>query len=150
MSALKKLLVATDFSEQSHAAVEHAIELAKQLDASIVLLHAFVIPVPAIPMLDATIVPTSAMVAHITNQAQAALHKELESVQDRGVPITGLLRDGNAPEVINEVATKEQVDLIILGTHGRGLVGQLLLGSVANRVVRTARCPVLVVPPKKG
>ena len=147
MIVLKKVLVATDFSEPSDAALAYGRELAFTFGAQLVVAHVaentltrgfgggdgFVFVDPA-----------------LQRSVEARAHRQLEiliSDEDREqLYAAAVVLTSNAPaHAITEYAKEAAVDLIVLGTHGRGAVAQLLMGSVAERVVRTAPCPVLTV-----
>ena len=79
-------------------------------------------------------------------EGHARLQREAKEIRDQGVNITALLLSGSTVETILLEADKRQVDLIIVGSHGHGMMHLLLLGSVSEGVLRHAKCPVLVVP----
>jgi nucleotide-binding universal stress UspA family protein len=140
---LKTILVATDFSDPSEAALRYALDLAAALKASVVLLHAYEIPVAGIP--EANFVAPFDMAERLAKASQAALDGWVAKFGDRGVPLTGLLKCGDPREAVERAATEAHADLIVLGTHGRRGLSRLLLGSVAEYVVRTASHPVLTI-----
>ena len=121
MIALKKVLVATDFSEPSDAALAYGRELARTFGASLTVLH----------IVDNIL--TRAYGAEGVVLADPELQREIETSAQRQV------------DALLFYAQDAAVDLIVMGTHGRGAIAQLLMGSVAERVVRTAPCPVLTV-----
>lgn len=140
---MKKLLLATDFSKSALAAEEHAILLAKALDGEIVVLHAWNLPV--LPFQEGAINASPDQIATISATAQKALDGAVERIQARFPRTTGLLRVDEPWQAIVECAKEIGADMIVVGTHGRRGLPRLLLGSVAERVVRTAGCPVLTV-----
>jgi nucleotide-binding universal stress UspA family protein len=139
--ALRNILVAMDFSPSAMKALELAQDLAKRAGpAHVILLHAYYIPVeleqflvergePALEKLSKSV--TQELEAALARLKQAGLSAEY--VASRGAP----------DQLIVELARQRKVDLIAMGTHGRRGLSHLLLGSVAERVVRTAECPVL-------
>jgi nucleotide-binding universal stress UspA family protein len=143
MITLKHILVATDFSECSAAAIEQAGALAAGFDASLHLLHVAIAPLHEPWAGEA---PGEQFV-HIVRRLEADALQRL----DRLARTTGLAQNrlilatawGNAADEILSYARKHQVDLIVCGTHGRRGFEHLLMGSVAERVVRLAPCPVL-------
>jgi nucleotide-binding universal stress UspA family protein len=146
MTAIKRILVTTDFSEQSAAALDYAHALAKALGASIDLVHVFDDPFFH-PLYTAEIyvpAPTELRNA-LWNDAEQRLKEWLRDETVTGVSVAMHLLTGTPAEKIVEYAATQPVDLIVMGTHGRGGMAHLLLGSVAERVVRTAPCPVLTV-----
>jgi nucleotide-binding universal stress UspA family protein len=139
----KRILCPVDFSKGSEQAVAKAEELAKALQAEIELFHAYQLPVLALPDAPVTVSPT--FVANLTDSAERALQLLRDSVRAHGVPVTTRLLQGNPAQAIVERATEIKADLIVLGTHGRSGFRRFLLGSIAERVVRTATVPVLTV-----
>jgi nucleotide-binding universal stress UspA family protein len=142
---LKNILLATDFSEPSAAALEYATSLAQAFGSCIHVLH-------VLEDLAAHAWTTEVYVA-----ALPGVHEEMErqarerldavfSAEDRArFRARTELRTGSPFVEIVRYARDEQIDLIIMGTHGRGPIAHMLLGSVAERVVRKAPCPVLTV-----
>lgn len=139
----KTILVATDFSDPSEVALRYALDLAAALKASVVLLHAYEIPVAGIP--EANFVAPFDMAERLAKASQAALDGWVGKFGDRGVPLTGMLKCGDPREVVERAAKEANADLIVLGTHGRRGLSRILLGSVAEYVVRTASHPVLTI-----
>ena len=141
--ATQHLLVPVDFSENAQQALEYAIRLASKLEARLTLLHV----IQALPLgggdMGVTVPYTylEVLEAEIARRMQACLERvtavglEGESIIVKGVPFQEIL----------ETAKTQQVDLIVMGTYGRTGLQHVLLGSVAEKVVRLAPCPVLVV-----
>jgi nucleotide-binding universal stress UspA family protein len=133
------LVVTTDFSANSVVAVRPAIAIAERFGARVVLIHVLEAPStdPAHPAKDP-----------LRGLAEMA-HEQLEEFGQREiggrVPWTPEVATGPAPQAITDAARRHGADLIVVATHGRTGVLHLLLGSVAERVVRTATCPVLTV-----
>jgi nucleotide-binding universal stress UspA family protein len=141
--AISRILVATDFSASADAALAYALKLADQVGATVRLVHVFEDPdaslysevyVPMPPEQRAEILAD--MRRQLTARVTASGHGN----------ITTDVLTGAAARTIVEGATEEHCDLIVMGTHGRHGMAHLLMGSVAERVVRTSVCPVLVVP----
>ena len=135
MSAIKKILVPTDFSEASKAALKYACELAKATNASVCILHAVENPYP---------------VEQFERSARRELEAFLEAVltPDEGKQYRArlVLRSGVASqEILRYLQEHDDVDIVVMATHGRGGVARLMMGSVADTLVRTARCPVLTI-----
>jgi nucleotide-binding universal stress UspA family protein len=149
MIALKKLLVATDFSEPSDAALAYGRELAGSFDAQLVVLHVVdnLLTRAAGGMGADGFVSTDPDLQTSLEAAGKKRVDELISDDDRTrLRAQGVIVTSNAPAVaIVEYAKGADVNLIVIGTHGRGAMAHLLLGSVAERVVRLAPCPVLTV-----
>jgi nucleotide-binding universal stress UspA family protein len=145
MNAISKILVPIDFSDTSLQALDGAIDLAAQLEASVVVMHAYEIPIVNL-WPDGAILASAAEAARIASNAEIALRGALESRSKWGVKLESILREGSPPEEIDAIAEEIGADLIVIGTHGRRGILRALLGSVAEKVVRTARKPVLTIP----
>ena len=137
------ILVGTDFGDISRHAADWAIDLAKQLGARVTVLHVFDLPI--VGLLDASLVVDAKTAARLTDEAQAALDAEMARIKDRGVPVAGMLRQGDSRLTIPQVAAGEGANLVVVGSHGRRGVSRALLGSVAETIVRTSEIPVVVV-----
>jgi nucleotide-binding universal stress UspA family protein len=150
MSQVKRIVVATDFTPTADAATAFAIDLAKQMGASITLVHAYEIPVYGFP--DAAFVVPPGIAAKMHDAATAGLAAAATRFGSSGVSIETAVQEGPPWDVLNEVAPRIGADLVVIGTHGRRGFAHALLGSVAERVVRTCKVPVLTVrtPDKRG
>jgi nucleotide-binding universal stress UspA family protein len=142
MPPLKRLLVGVDFEASSLAALDWAIELASQLGATVTAMHIVEVPIAGVP--DGFVVASPEFAAELTRIASKTLEGAIALRRERGVPLSGLIRQGTAWETIHEVAKELDVDLIVLGTHGRRGILHALLGSVAEKTIRTATRPVVV------
>jgi nucleotide-binding universal stress UspA family protein len=132
------ILLPTDGSAAAEAAVDHAIRLARAFDATVHVLSV-VEPIPAVEM-DAAMIHE-----RLRESAQTAVDRACERLDAAGVPHESSVRDGSAHRSILTAADEADVDLIVMGTHGRTGVGRVLLGSVTERVVRSADAPVMAV-----
>jgi nucleotide-binding universal stress UspA family protein len=141
---IRRILVATDFSPQSEAAVRQAIELAQALEAEVTLFHSWFAPVYGLPD-GSAIVPDAETVAQLASSASQQLDAWRARVARPGVRLSTRVAEGAPAEAITGVAQAEHFDLIVIGTHGRTGVRRLLLGSVAERVVRSSQVPVMTV-----
>jgi nucleotide-binding universal stress UspA family protein len=146
MIALKNILVATDFSEPSDAALTYGRALARTFGATLHLAHV----VDSVPTFvygaDAYAVSMPELQQELEDAARRQLAELLVDNDRPPLPARLVLLTSNAPAAaIVDYAKGERIDLIVAGTHGRGGVTHLLMGSVAERVVRTAPCPVLTV-----
>lgn len=139
----KVILVPTDLSETAEEAVDYACELARTLGAKLHLLHVIAVPVVGVPELGLAL--TSTMIDTMVADNQAALDRLAAKKAAQADIAPTILRTGDARDVINQTAKEIGADLIVVGTHGRRGVTRVLLGSVAENVVRTAPCPVLTV-----
>jgi nucleotide-binding universal stress UspA family protein len=144
MIVLKNILVATDFSEPSANALAYGKDLARSYNATLHVLH----------VTEDVLMRYSPEVAFavpdLQKDLEQAARRELDAILTsddmRTMRVVPAIETGtNAATSITSYAQAQQIDLVIVGTHGRGAVKQLLMGSVAERVVRTAPCPVLAV-----
>lgn len=147
MLSIKRILAAVDFSPSSNHALEYAHELAQRFDAELHLLHVTQdLATAALAM--APMIPVE--VDYREQQLNAA-SRELDrlpgSLGLTGVGVAREVREGTPFLEIIRYARDHQIDLIVLGTHGRTGLAHVLLGSVAEKVVRKAPCPVLTVRP---
>ena len=146
MLVLKTVLVAVDFSDTSADAVRYAQELSRLFDARVHLLHVVPDPLRQPWAVEAPGLDYPAL----SQQWHAEAEEGLQAIRsEAGLDATRTVvavATGMAHTAIIEYAREHAVDLIVMGTHGHGPVVHLLLGSVAERVVRQATCPVLVVP----
>lgn len=139
------ILAPVDFSEPSDRALAYAVELARQLDASLHVFHVQEMPVLATPSVGAPVPPELAAGAETDTRAE--LDRILAPYRDRGVTLRETLAHAGPPaDAIVAYAREHPVDLIVMGTHGRTGLGRVLLGSVAEHVVRHAPCAVLTIP----
>ena len=144
MPAIHKILVPTDFSTHADAAIDYAADLAVSYRAPLVLVHVYANPVMTIP--DGYVLMTAPDLADLVSQLHAGLRTAELRARERGVTdVETRLVEGVAWHEIVETAKTQSCDLIVVGTHGRSAVSHLLLGSVAEKVVRKAACPVLAV-----
>ena len=142
MIALRNVLLAVDFSDSCLKATEYAVTLANRFGATLHLLHVIEDPVVYLPMFESYGLPPR---EQFETYAQDRLENWITGAQAEGLKLELGWRHG-APHIeIVEYAEDSKIDLIVLGTHGRGMAAHLLLGSVAEKVVRKAPCPVLTV-----
>ena len=141
---INKILVATDFSESANAAVKYAIKLAKETQASLTLLHSY----QTLPYTESVGLVSFEPRLHesLRSSAKAALLEAQGEATGSGLSQVEIAVEQGAPfDAITHFAKEGHYDLIVVGTHGRTGIRHALLGSVAERVVRHAHCPVLVV-----
>ncbi len=142
----KKVLVPLDGSELAEAVLPYVRELAKLSGGEIVLLRVPLYPALDIPASNPNLIPT--LYDDIDREAQAYLSRTVMRLQAAGFDkVTAELRPGVAPETILEFAESIGADLIAMSTHGRSGLARWLIGSVAERVVRGSKVPVLLVRP---
>lgn len=138
VNRLQHILVGTDFSEASRAALDAGRNLARAAGARLTLLH--VCP-PGVDALGAAGLEQGMAMGHRVHEALAVLKDRLTGVPDSRVE---LVTDPSPAAALVDFAASHEVDLIVVGSHGRGAAGRFLLGSVADRVARHAGCSVLV------
>jgi universal stress protein A len=143
MGRFKKILVPLDFSEHSDAALDLAVELVKEQGGEVHLLHAYELPA-AVTMAYGVAIPQSVWDG-VQQAAQERLDQALARVKAAGVKGTTHFATGPASDAITAAAAEQKADLIVMGTRGLRGLKHVLLGSVAERVLRTAHCPVLTV-----
>lgn len=138
----KNILVPIDFSESSEKAATAAGALAAKTGATVHLLHAYVIPVESVGL---ALTVSQQYVTQFVKESKDQL-QELAAKLCQGATIGPMLVESGDPrEVITEEAKKLHAELIVMGTHGRRGITRAIIGSVAESVVRTAHCSVLVV-----
>lgn len=144
MISLKRILIATDFSDTAAIAVKYAKALAETFNASLHVLHVLEDPLPGWkPPGHVTAVPV--IRADMEQLAREHINRSLAEVERERFRAELVTTWGNPFVEIIRYANTHEIDLIVLGTHGSGPIMHMLLGSVAERVVRGAPCPVLTV-----
>lgn len=148
MYMYKNILLPTDFSEGSETAFEHAVDVAKSMNAKIHLVN----------VLQQVVYPTGIEIAHesllnlekdLEENAQKNLNEISKRLDDMGIENKNYILMGKASEQIIEFSKKEFVDLVVIATHGSGGLEHFLFGSTTEKVIRGVRCPVLVTHFKK-
>lgn len=142
-----KIIHATDFSAEAQAAEDEAVRLARALGADVLLVHVAVEPLLYGETPSGTKQLTKVYEAE-ARWAEDRLAERARHLAGQGVATGWRRRVGVPHEEIVKAASEEHAAYIVMGTHGRGRVGRWLLGSVADRVIRHAACPVLVVQPR--
>jgi nucleotide-binding universal stress UspA family protein len=151
---IERILCPVDFSEFSARALERAVRLGNWFDARVEVLHVIPFVMPAGPGLPYFPAPPTVTTAQ-REQAGYDLDRFVETFLEEGVPIETRVREGDPWRLICDEAEAIAADLLVLGTHGRSGFEHLLLGSVTEKVLRRAHCPVLTVGnvpphPRKG
>jgi nucleotide-binding universal stress UspA family protein len=136
---INRILASTDFSNDSRKAVDYAVFLAKSLDAELQLVHVLE---PPFPSTDPAYLKMLGELAEADAQKLKSLAKEIEQ---RLPNVRSFCREGAAAVTIVKTAEELGSDLIVLGTHGRTGMAHAFIGSVAERVLRLAHCPVITV-----
>ena len=142
MTPIRTILHPTDFSARSEHAFQLACSLARHHNARLIVLH-----VLERPLIGYTGVAMAPPPPPPSTDERQALQEQLHQIQasDPAVPVEHLLVEGGTAAAILQIAQERQTDLIVMGTHGRTGLGRLLMGSVAEKVLRDATCPVLTV-----
>jgi len=143
MAQIKRIMTAVDFSETGQAAASQAAELAQRLGAELVVLH--VVNEPAFAVAEGNGYLAPAVVAEYENAMKTKLQGTADALASSGAKVSAKVVRGTPHDAIVSAAESEKVDLIVMGTHGRTGIGQLLLGSVAERVVRLSKVPVMTI-----
>jgi nucleotide-binding universal stress UspA family protein len=142
---IKKILCAVDFSEVSPMVVNYARALAKSFEAEVILLYS----APSLDQYVSFHVPPNSIETFVGEIVSGA-EQNMEAFIAQYLPdvsVTGRVVSGYAAEEIIKCANEEKADLIIMGTHGRKGIDRILFGSVAEKVVKSANCPVLTLRP---
>jgi nucleotide-binding universal stress UspA family protein len=139
---LQRLVVAYDFSPTAERALEYALMLAARFEASVLVVYAFV--VPPIGFSEAGLIGAD-QIPRVMKSAENALVTLSETHRAKGARVDAILRHGDPVEQIHAAAAEYHADMIVMGTHGHRGVARVLLGSVAEDVLRTSKTPVLIV-----
>ncbi len=142
----KRIVVALDGSELAERALDEAVPLAREAGGEVVLVGVLDLTAGMYDVYAEAFNPAD-LRAQLERFLEAALDRAKERVDAAGVPARRFLRVGVPHEEIAALAREENADLLVMTTHGRKGISHLLLGSVTERVIRTAPCPVLVVRP---
>ena len=149
MLSISRILVPTDFSEPSDEALQYAKGLAEKFNASLHVLHVLEDLAAHAWTTEVYVSALPGVHEEMERQATERLGELLSEDEKRKYDATLALRTGSAFVEVIRHAREEGIDLIVMGTHGRGAIAHMLLGSVAERVVRKAPCPVLTVRQKQ-
>ena len=139
-----KILHPTDFSECAAEAQAVAVDLARRLDAELVLVQVLV----EAPLYSEGFISRRQVQTVYDAQrkwSEETLEARAEQLRQSGIKTSWRVQAGAPHEEIVRTAEEEHADMIVMGTHGRGGLNRMVLGSVAERVIRLARCPVLTV-----
>jgi len=145
MIELKRVLFTTDFSEFSLAAIDYACTLADRFDAELHVLHVFQEPVPVAPVPGMPFPPLGSYLEDVKRAAAEQLAKAVDAEWDENHRVVRATAQGSPFVEIIRYARENKIDMIVMGTHGRSGLSHALIGSVAERVVRKAPCPVLTI-----
>ena len=146
MPSVQKILCAVDFSEGSPQVADYAATLAKATKAEILCLYI----APSLAEYVGFNVPQAALdtfIGDVVVSAETTMN-EFTNEHFKGLPVRGLVLAGYPAEEILKAAKEHQADMIVMGTHGRTGIDRIIFGSVAEKVVTAATCPVLTVKPR--
>jgi nucleotide-binding universal stress UspA family protein len=145
MSRITKILIATDFSPHSAAAIRTASELSGRLGVPLIIYNT--IQIPTYPLPEGVVMRSPEVMSELLTRAQQALDDQRHAAVMLGAHAVETQWSEGAPAIeIVKVAREQGADLIVVGSHGRGVIARAILGSTADKVIRSAHGPVLVVP----
>jgi nucleotide-binding universal stress UspA family protein len=148
-AAFKRIVCAVDFSDGSRRGLDYALDLAQEADARITLLHAIEFPPVLGDVALSTGVELDRMHAGVEAESLRGLRALVPAEARDYCTIATRVTDGKPHREIRQVAVDEQADLIVMGVQGRGAIDVMVFGSNTHAVIRSAPCPVLVVPAPK-
>ena len=149
MKPVAKVLAPVDLVSDTEGALEYAVSIAKQLGAELAFLYALRVPVYVSP--EMTVPGADVPFVTLGEFAHQRAQKELDTILERvcteqGIVARAEIRVGEPADTILAYIREREIDLVVMGTRGRTGLSHLLFGSVAEKVVRLAPCPVLVIP----
>jgi len=140
---IRRILVPVDFSEHAEYVIEWATHLAREHASHLILLHVYHLPVE-FQQLEGAYLPPDFW-ANVKKEADQTLGRYVAELRGKSLDVEAVVREGYPATVIVDEAASQRADLIVIGTHGLSGLKHLLLGSIAERVVQKAPCPVLAV-----
>ena len=143
----EKILVPLDGSALAERAIRHAREIARGTRSEILLMQAVTFPLPVVP--EAVLMPDAKWLAEMKKEAALYLEGVAAPLREAGMRVRTLLDERPPADAILHVATREEVDLIVMSTHGRGGLSRMLMGSVAESVLRATSRTVMLVKPER-
>jgi nucleotide-binding universal stress UspA family protein len=146
MTLPRTILVPTDFSEYADHALAYAAELAAHLDGTVHLVHSVSVAMAGLP--EVGVAFGAMLMESSTREAQDALDVRVAQYRDRVSLAPARIEVGDPRDTIERISKEIGADLIVMGTHGRRGLRRVLLGSVAESIVRSAPCPVLTIRTK--
>ena len=145
---VRRILLPTDFSGCANYALPYAAAIARALNATVICVN---VVEPIVPAVGYTGMAEAMPIAEMSEQMEDSAERELPDVMRceelHGLKVEEVIGHGDAAAEIVRVADEQDVDLIVISSHGRTGLGRIIFGSTAEAVVRHARCPVLVVKP---
>lgn len=147
MANLERILVPLDGSALSELALDMATTLVERFESQLILLYVVELPALALPAINMPEPPSWAVEVReqADREAQNYLQTQKQNLEQQGYRVEILVREMSPAERIVEVAATENIDLVVMSTHGQGGLTRWALGSVADRVVQHSPCPVLLV-----
>jgi len=139
---IKRVLVPTDFSDTARRALTYGISFAQEFGAELLLVHV-VENLTVGYASDLFPVPMAEVFEEISGYAKSELAKLAAEAREKGISVREVVAQGKPSAEIVRIAAEEQTDIIVLGTHGKGMLDKALFGSTTERVIRKAPCPVL-------
>lgn len=140
---IKRILVPLDFSDHAESILAWASHLAEEHGSSLILMHAYHLPVE-FQQMEGAYLPAEFW-TQVKTEAEKSLEGHAAALRARGLEVEVEVVEGYPATAIEEAVTRKNADLVVIGTHGHTGLKHLLLGSVAERVVQKAPCPVLTV-----
>jgi universal stress protein A len=140
---IRKILVPVDFSANAQVALDYAHAMARRFGAALHLVHVCEVPAVGTGSIDAYAIAYTEWSQRLGEEAERELTRLQQGIVD--VPVSTEVLFGSPARAIVSAAHHDHADMIVMGTHGRGTVMHMVMGNVAERVVRTAPCPVLTV-----
>ena len=140
---VRRILVPIDFSDHAAPVLEWAAHLAEEHDAELILLHAYHLPVE-FQQIEGAYLPKDFWDS-VKGEAEQNLERVAEGLRTSGLAVRVVVCEGYPATVIEDEAIEQRADLVVIGTHGLSGLKHMLLGSIAERVVQKAPCPVLTV-----
>jgi nucleotide-binding universal stress UspA family protein len=145
MIEIRRILCPIDFSDYARRALDHATAIARWYESTVTALHVFS-PAPVTPVEPGPVVFEPIVLRPVDRDRLLANTKAFVETANPGITTEAVVREGNTATEILEQAASMKADLLVIGTHGRSGFERLLLGSVAEKVLRKASCPVMTVP----
>jgi nucleotide-binding universal stress UspA family protein len=143
----EKILVPLDGSDLAERAIRHAREIARGTRSEILLMQAVNFPLPVVP--EAVLIPDAGWLAEAKKEAARYLEGIAAPLREAGMRVRTLLDERPPADAILHVARREEADLIVMSTHGRGGISRMLMGSVAESVFRATSRTVMLVKPER-
>ena len=143
----ERILVPLDGSALAERAIRHAQEIGGGTQSEILLMQAVNFPLPVVP--EAVLVPDDKWLAEAMKEAARYLEEVAAPLREAGMRVRTLLDERPPADAILHVAEREEVDLIVMSTHGRGGLSRMLMGSVAESVFRATSRTVMLVKPER-